>query len=61
MNLLLLEKDALQECEVAWIRRFYLTQCIYELVLDSQLPHKTVKLIFQLVKVNNKLTILWGS
>ena len=39
----------------------YLTECIYYLVLESQPPHKTVNLIFQLVIVKNKLTILWGS
>ena len=26
--------------------RYYLTQCIHELVLESQLPHKPVNLIF---------------
>ena len=31
------------------------------LVLESRLPHKTVNLLFQLVLVNNKLTIVWGS
>ena len=29
-------------------------------VLESQLPHKIVNLLFELVTVNNKLTILWG-
>ena len=41
--------------------RFYLTQCINQMVLESQLPPKNVNLWFQLVTVNNKLTILWGS
>ena len=40
---------------------FYLTQCTYQLVLESQLPHEIVNFIFQLVIANNKLTILWGS
>ena len=31
------------------------------MVLESQLPHKTVNLLFHLVIVNNKLTILWGG
>ena len=31
----------------------YLTQCIKQLVLESQLPHKTVNLFFQFVSVNN--------
>ena len=26
--------------------KFYLTRCVYQLVLESQLPHKTVNLIF---------------
>jgi hypothetical protein len=39
----------------------YLTRCVHQLVLESQLTHKTVNLIFQLVIVNNKLTILRGS
>ena len=38
-----------------------LTECIHELVLESQLPHKTVNLIFPSVVVHNRLTILWGS
>jgi hypothetical protein len=36
----------------------YLTQCIHQLLLESQSPHKTVNLIFELVIVNKKLTIL---
>ena len=43
------------------VLQVYLTECIYQLVLESQLPHKTVNLIFSSVIVNNKLTILWGS
>ena len=43
------------------ICQVYLTQSVYQLVLESQLSHKTVNLIFQLVIVNNKLTIVWGS
>ena len=39
----------------------YLTQCIYRMVLESQLPHKIVKFLCRLVTVNNKLTSLWGS
>ena len=40
---------------------FYLMQCIYLLALEIQLSHETVNLIFQLVLINNQLTILWGS
>ena len=35
----------------------YLTRCIDSTVIESQLPHKIVDLLFRLVKVNNKLTI----
>ena len=36
-----------------------LSDTLYRLIsLESQLPHKTVKLIFELVAVNNQLTIL---
>jgi hypothetical protein len=38
-----------------------LTQCIHHLILESQPPHKTVSSIIQLVVVNDKLTISWGS
>ena len=41
--------------------RPYLTECIYQLVLASQLSHKIVNLFIELAIVNNKLTILWGS
>ena len=37
--------------------RIHLTQCIHWLVLESQLPIKTVNLIFQLVIVSTKLMI----
>ena len=39
----------------------YLTQCIDQMVFESQFPHKTVNLLLQLVIVNNELTDLWGS
>ena len=39
----------------------YLTQCSYWLVSKNQLPHKIVNFIFQLVRVNNQLTIFWGG
>ena len=42
-------------------RRVCVTQRINSLVPESQLPHKTVNLIFELVIVNDKLKILWGS
>ena len=31
------------------------------MILESQLPHKIVKLSYSKLKVNNKLTIVWGS
>ena len=38
-----------------------LSDIVYLLIsFNSQLPHKTVDLIFYSVIVNNKLTILWG-
>ena len=39
----------------------YLTDCIYELVLESQLPHRIVNLLFTITNQNIQLTILWGS
>ena len=39
----------------------YLTQCIHSLALESQISHKSVNLIFELVIVNNKLTISCGN
>ena len=49
------------EAELALGLGFYLTHRIYLLVLESQLPHKSVNLMFYLGIVNNKLTILWKS
>ena len=39
----------------------YLSQCIHQLDLESQLLHKTADLIFGLVVVSNELTIWLGS
>ena len=39
-------------------RRFHLTERIYELVLESQLPHKIVNLLFTITNQNNELTVL---
>jgi hypothetical protein len=39
----------------------YITECIHQLVLESQLPHEFVNLLFILVIVNDKLTDFWGS
>jgi hypothetical protein len=39
----------------------YLTECIYSLVLESQLTHKIVNLLFTITNSNIKLTVLWGS
>ena len=41
--------------------RFYLTLCIYQLLLESQLPPKIVNLLFTITHQNAKLTILWGN
>ena len=45
----------------AMVDQVYLTQYIISLGSECQLLHKTVNLLFQLVIVINKLTILWGS
>jgi hypothetical protein len=37
------------------------TELIYEMVLETQLPHETVNVLFQLVIETNKLTMLWGG
>ena len=39
----------------------YFTQCVNEMVLELQLPHKTVNFMCLLSIVNNKSTILWGE
>ena len=41
--------------------RSYLTQCIYSLVLEKQLPHQIVDLMLWKVKVSKKLTIFGGG
>ena len=41
--------------------RFYLTECIHQLVLENHPPLKTVTLLFTLTDLNIKLTTLWGS
>ena len=41
--------------------RVYLTRCVHQMALDSRHPHKFVNLLFSLVIVHNKMTILWGS
>jgi len=41
--------------------RVYLTECIYQLVLESQLLHEIVELLFTIADSNNKLTFLWES
>ena len=45
----------------ALARRPYLTESIYQLVLESQLPHKIVDLLCTETNQNIKLTVLWGS
>jgi len=36
-------------------------ECIHQLVLESQLPHEIVNLLFTIPNHNIKLTVLWGS
>jgi hypothetical protein len=45
----------------AQLVRFYLTECDYQLVLESQLPHKIVNLLFKIAYKSIKLTVLWKS
>ena len=40
---------------------FHLPQSIHQRVLESQLPHRIAHSIFEVIIVNNKLTILWKS
>ena len=42
-------------------RLAHLTEFINEMIIDSQLPHKIVNLLFIITYWNNKLTVLWGS
>ena len=37
------------------------TECIYELVLESQLPHKIFNLLLTIADQNVKLTFFWGG
>ena len=39
----------------------YLTECIDQLVLESQLSHEFVNLLFTNTDLNIQLTVLWGS
>ena len=39
----------------------YLTECIYELVLESQLPREIVNLLSIITNYDIKLSISWGS
>jgi hypothetical protein len=42
-------------------RQIHLTECVNRMVLESQLPHKIVNLLFTITNQDNKLTILWGT
>jgi len=44
-----------------WLTRVDLTQCIYSLVLESQLPHTIVNLLFAIINQKIKLTFLGGG
>ena len=39
----------------------HLTECINQTILENELPHKIVNLLFTVTDQNIKLTILWGS
>ena len=40
--------------------RSHLTECVHQLVLESQLPHKTVNLLLTITNQDDNLTVLWG-
>ena len=40
---------------------FYLTECINQMVLESQLHHKIVHLLFTTTNQNDKSTVFWGN
>ena len=40
---------------------FNLTEFIYQLDLESQVPHKIVNLLFTITSENTELVVLWGS
>ena len=44
----------------AHARTSYLTQCIGQMVAESQLRHEIVNLLFTMTDYNNAVTILWG-
>ena len=50
----------LLKCEVTPL--FYLTECIYQLVLESQLPHKIVNLLFTItIEMNSSAAFASSS
>ena len=38
----------------------HITECIDSMVLEGQLPHKIVNLLFTVANSHSKLTALWG-
>jgi len=40
---------------------FYLTECINQMLRESQLPHKTVNSLFTITCSNDEVTILWRN
>jgi hypothetical protein len=57
MDLMRALLDAMPEAHA----RFHLTESVFQVVLQSQLPHKFVTLFFTLVKIKDELTDLWGN
>ena len=39
----------------------YLTQYVNSMVLEIQLPHQIVNVVFLFVIVDNKFTVVWGG
>ena len=54
--------DGLSRLEMGYLLDVVLFNTMFQSNdLESQLSHKTVNLLFQLVKISNRLTILWSS
>ena len=42
-------------------RGSHVTECIYQWVLESQIPQNIINLLFTIADKNIKLSVLWGS
>ena len=48
-------------CSPLWCVYIYLTDRIFQIFLESQLPHQIVNIRFTVTHRNIKITVLWGS